>query len=390
MLLQILQVSKKGGNQILTVPVIIIPGIQGTKLVNSNTLEFDTIWSAIQSRYETIYDLTLKRDDRFDVSPKSIIERSDVEDAAYREAVHIIERKTNMPVYIFGYDWRKSNAESGKRLADYVEYLKQKLSVKKFNFIAHSMGGMVFNCYLKHLQGNYESIDHAVLAVCPLQGTVRALISLTVGEGGFKFPLLNSNDEFRKIARTFPSVYELCPTYTDAIVFENGSSFDLFNPAHWQSNIGDDDWGMFHDRITQMKTFWDSQNPAMLNLRNLPEEVKKKFLILAGVGEKTKKKVTVQPLSPDGRARNFFNFDSPEAEGDGDGSVPLESISIYKDVVLTLAVKKKWSDLAMHAFFLNDGRVQTLISRFLLNKTSENTLGAPWWTVLDGSIIQVK
>src|SRR4051812_26014616 len=90
---------------------ILIPGIHGTKLVNSNTLNFDTIWSTIQSKYESIYDLALKQDSRFDVQPTSIIERSDVEDIAYREPVYILEKKTNMPVYIFGYDWRKSSAE---------------------------------------------------------------------------------------------------------------------------------------------------------------------------------------------------------------------------------------------------------------------------------------
>ncbi|OIK08626.1 hypothetical protein BIV60_25805 [Bacillus sp. MUM 116] len=37
----------------------------------------------------------------------------------------------------------------------------------------------------------------------------------------------------------FASVYELCPTYKDAIVFKNGAEFNLFNPDHCQSNISD-------------------------------------------------------------------------------------------------------------------------------------------------------
>lgn len=372
---------------VLDVPTILIPGIQGTKLVNSNTLNFDTIWSAVQSKYETIYDLSLKRDSRFEENSKVIIERSDVEDLAYREAVYILEKKADTQIYIFGYDWRKSTAETAKLLAMYIDYLKEKLGVKKFNFIAHSLGGMIFSCYVKNLQGNYDVIDHAVLAATPFRGSVRALMSLTVGEGGFKFPLFNSNDEFRKIARTFPSVYELCPTYQDAVVFENGSDFDLFNPDHWQSNIGDDNQALFLDRLNQIKLFWDRRNPAMLNLRELPEAVRKRFLILASGGEKTKNKVIVRPKSPDGRARNYFDFESPNADGDGDGTVSLESASFYKDSVLTLVVKKKWSDLAMHALFLNDGRVQTIITRFLLDRTSEDT---EWWSVLDGSIQNVK
>ena len=313
----------------MSVPTILIPGIQGTKLVNTNTLDFETIWSTIQSKYKTIYDLTLKQDSRFEVNPRSLIERSDVEDLPYRDVVYVLENKTKMPVYIFGYDWRKSSEETANRLAAYIESLKEKLSVKSFNFITHSMGAIIFSCYLKQLQGNYDVIDHVVLAAPSFKGSVRALIALTVGEGGIKFPLFNSNDEFRKIARTFPSVYESCPTYKDAIVFENGSNFDLFNPNHWQSNIGDDDMGMFLNRIKHIKTFWNQQNPAMLNLRDLPEEVRRKFLIIVGEGEKTKQKVIVQPVSPDGRAKNFFNFDSPDADGDGDGTISLESSAVY-------------------------------------------------------------
>ncbi|WP_286228681.1 lipase/acyltransferase domain-containing protein [Neobacillus mesonae] len=370
--------------------VILIPGLQGTKLVNSNTLNFDTIWSSVQSKYETIYDLALKQDSRFEVKPKSIIERSDVEDLPYRQVVYVLEHKTSMPVYIFGYDWRKSSAETAQQLAAYVEYLKEKLGINSFNFVAHSMGAMIFSCYLKQLQGNYEVIDHAVLAACPFKGSVRSLIALTAGEGGFKFPLFNSNDEFRKIARTFPSVYELCPTYKNAIVFENGAEFDLFNPDHWQSNIGNDDPAMFLDRIRQIKAFWDRQNSAMLNLTELPDEVRKRILIIAGEGEKTKNKVIVQPLSPDGRAKNFFNFESKDADGNGDGVVSLDSAEIYKEKILTLAVKKKWTDIAMHSLMLNDGRIQTLVTRFLLGNNLDSSSGPPWWSVLDGSVRQLK
>lgn len=374
----------------MTVPTILIPGISGTKLVNTNTLNFDTIWSSVQSKYESIYDLALKQDSRFEVNHKSIIERSDVEDLSYREIVHVLEHKTNLPIYVFGYDWRKSAVEIAKGMADYIEYLKEKLSVNSFNFIVHSMGGLIFSCYLKNLQGNYDVIDHAVLTACPFEGSVRALVAITIGEGGIQFPLFNSNDEFRKIARTFPSVFEMCPTYKDAVVFDNGSEFELFNPDHWQSNIGDDDMGMFRARLSQLKTFRDKQNPAMLNLRDLPKEVRKKFLIIAGEGEETKKQVKVLPQNPDGRVKNFFNFESINSIGNGDGTVPLESITIYNDVILTLAVKKKWSDIAMHPLILKDGRVQSLITRFLFNKTSEFTNGSPWWSVLDGSIRQIK
>ena len=72
-------------------PTIIIPGITGTKLADTNRLDFDIIWSGIQSKYETIYDLELDINAQFEQSSDVIIERADVEDLAYKEAYYIIK-----------------------------------------------------------------------------------------------------------------------------------------------------------------------------------------------------------------------------------------------------------------------------------------------------------
>lgn len=365
----------------MKVPTIIIPGIKGTTLVNINTLDFNTIWSGIQSKFESIYDLTLQQDTRFEAEQGAIIERSDVEDLAYREAVVIINRKTESPMYIFGYDWRKSCAENGKRLKEYVNYLKEKLKIDQFNFLTHSMGGMVFSCYLKKLSGNYNVIKHAILTVCPFEGSIDALIGLIVGEGGINFPLFNSNDEFRKIARTFPSVYELFPVYPGAITFAAGNPFDLYNPDHWQSNVSAEQ--IFRDRLSQLKIFRET-NPAMLKLNELPGEVREKFLIIIGEGEGTKNKVVIQPQDPKGRVKNFFDFDQPETNN-GDGTVPFESSTIYKKEISTIAVKSKWTNRATHGFFLNDGRVQTVINRFI----KDDTQPLDWWSDIGDSVRKV-
>ena len=95
-------------------PTILIPGITGTKLADTNKLDFDIIWSGIQSKYETIYDLKLNIGAKFDKSKEVIIKHSDIEDLAYKEAYYIIKRKLDGEVFIFGYDWRRSCVENGK------------------------------------------------------------------------------------------------------------------------------------------------------------------------------------------------------------------------------------------------------------------------------------
>ena len=369
----------------MDIPTILVPGIKGTTLVNTNTLDFDTIWSGIQSKFETIFDLELQLDPRFETEKKAIIERSDVEDLAYREAVAILGREVNSTIYIFGYDWRKSCRDNGKLLNLYVEYLKEKLKKDTFNFVTHSVGGMIFLCYLNEINPNYDHIAHAVMTVCPFQGSINALIALLVGEGGVKFPLFNSNDIFRKIARTFPSVYELCPVYDQAIAFDKDykprSSFNIYNPKHWQTNISKEK--MFKSRLSDLKDF-RVDKPAMIDLSTLDKETRGRMVIIVGKGEDTKGRVVVEEKTPDGKSDNFFNFD--QDLHDGDGTVPLESATFYKNDVLTLAVDSKWYDGATHGFFLNDGRVQTVIKRFLKNDTSWKE----WWTDIARTVEEVS
>ncbi|MBM4044646.1 MAG: alpha/beta hydrolase [Planctomycetes bacterium] len=359
-------------------PTILVPGIKGTTLVNTNTLDFDTIWSGVQSKFESVYDLALKPDTRFEAAPRAIIERSDVEDLAYREAVLIIAHKTGSPVYIFGYDWRKSCAENGERLKAYVDLLKEKLQADRFNFVTHSMGGMVFSCFLKQLAGDYDLVEHAVLTVCPFNGSIYALVALIVGEGGINFPLLNSNDEFRKIARSFPSVYELLPVYPGAITRKDGKPFDLYNPAHWQSNLAEEE--MFRERLAHLKAFRVTR-PAMQDLKELPVEVRKRFVIVVAEGEMTKQKVVVKPQDAAGRVTNFFDLDLPGTKH-GDGTVPSISSTLYKREILTIGVQSKWYDRATHAFILNDGRVQNIINRFLKDDTEH----PDWWSSIGDSV----
>lgn len=56
--------------------------------------------------------------------------------------------------------------------------------------------------------------------------------------------------------------------------------------------------------------------------------------------------------------------------------MPLVSATAFKEDVLTLVVESKWYDKATHSLFLNDGRVQSVISRFLKG----DTVYPRWWS----------
>jgi len=68
--------------------VIFIPGIKGTKLTSTNRVNFDTIWSGLQSNFETIQDLELTsaHDGKYyDKNIRTIIHPGEIEELAYAE-----------------------------------------------------------------------------------------------------------------------------------------------------------------------------------------------------------------------------------------------------------------------------------------------------------------
>ena len=76
--------------------IIFIPGIKGTKLVESNRANWDTIWSGIQSNFESIHDLELARTGAgsyFDERIDSIIQPVDIEELAYAEFLADLDTK---------------------------------------------------------------------------------------------------------------------------------------------------------------------------------------------------------------------------------------------------------------------------------------------------------
>ena len=84
--------------------VVFIPGIKGTKLVETNRTPFDTIWSGVQSNFETIQHLELTQGRSgvyYDERVKTIIDAGEIEELAYGEFIRDLD--TDKPVFIFSH-----------------------------------------------------------------------------------------------------------------------------------------------------------------------------------------------------------------------------------------------------------------------------------------------
>mgnify|MGYP001224360211 CR=1 FL=1 len=153
--------QKKGKN-----PIIVIPGIMGSKLVNQKTSE--VAWVRLSEAKSDDLSLPISpnlaanQDDLVatDIVDKVRISRFLPSISVYSELIDYLEKKAGyrrgnweIPLsnddqdtfYIFAYDWRRDNVESAHLLIQKLERLKAKLKKPdiKFDVLAHSMGGLI-------------------------------------------------------------------------------------------------------------------------------------------------------------------------------------------------------------------------------------------------------
>lgn len=353
--------------------VIFIPGIKGTKLVNTNRVTFDTIWSGLQSNFETVQDLELTsafNKEYYDENIKAIIRPGEIEELAYSEFID--DLKTDKPIFIFNYDWRLSASENGQRLATFITYLiaKSKASsspqgpFKKFDFITHSLGNSILRSYLK--DEGFAKVNKIVFTVPPFLGSIDIASALLIGEGWFP----NVKAKIRKLIRTFPGALELLPTYPQASSFDSGSAkHNFFTFEHWQGNVTAPDNNVAAKFKQALAKAQKTIRNELLDLSTLSAAEQKRILVVCRTGYKTFQSIRVIRSAPN-EPKNFFDFENAKQTDDGDGRVPDISSCHYHKNILTLVIKDSFAYREYsHGFILKDERAQKLVNRFLFGKT---------------------
>ena len=256
-------------------PVVIIPGILGSELINTKTGE--KVWpSAFRTKQEGLPISPNLEANRDDLVPGKIVETAKLakllpEVYVYRDLLEALRRYAGYregdwdnpavdgdkdTFYVFAYDWRRDNVTNARELVRRLQRLKDKLHREdlKFNIVAHSMGGLIARYAAMYGDADLPAgdgpiqptwlgaahISKIVMIGVPNEGSADAFATLVEGysvtEGlRRRVPLLNKLTA-EDAART-PSVFQLLP-HADVVQFLDEHlkplNVDLYDAEVWK------------------------------------------------------------------------------------------------------------------------------------------------------------
>ena len=278
-------ISAQSGKQ----PIIIVPGLTGTELINRSTGE--KVWFKLQRskgddvRLPISANLSANRDDLIpgdiirSVQWAKFLPETEIYEklidslqktGGYREAKWTTATRADAAdtYYVFPYDWRRDNVENARLLVRRIETLKSRLGRPdlKFNIIAHSMGGLIAR--YAAMYGNADlrpgnlsptwagarHFDKIFLLGTPNEGSLLSFEALLNGVSyvgsGIKLPWVQDLDRFDVF--TVPSIFQLLPFDGSFIAYDEDLKplkVDLYDPMAWDEY----DWSIWDDNDFKKK-----------------------------------------------------------------------------------------------------------------------------------------
>ena len=281
-----------------TAPIIIIPGLMGTTLVDASGTE---VWpkSVSNLAFSTFEDLAESGNDA--IRPGRLLDGLIGVDfygnllKTLKTAGHYEEGRLNSPVvnknkrryYLFLYDWRKSNFDSVNQLHTLIERIRAdyKDPALKVDIIAHSNGGSIARYYLQYgPQTAQNRMNPEPWAEGDLR--IRRIAMLGTPNLGSAISVSRLYKGFRIGLRTVPphimvnfaTPFEALPSPAHNVFIDvNGtpSPLAIYDPALWQRNK----WSIYSDesrKLVREQAPEPERRQAQLNQR-FTENLKQAF-----------------------------------------------------------------------------------------------------------------
>jgi pimeloyl-ACP methyl ester carboxylesterase len=256
-------------------PIIVIPGILGSELINKQTKA--VVWYARNNSIGDGISLPISPDlaaNRDDLIAGKIIDSVHVAPFnfdVYNELIAALKDYGNYhegnweepssdddhdTFYIFPYDWRRDNVETARELIHRIDELKAKLHRPdlRFNILAHSMGGLIARYAAMYGDADLPAdgkppqltwagardINKIFMFGTPNEGSMEAFSTLLDGYSvteGLRRRIYFVKSLSRENVFTIPALFELLPHKHFAQFLDenlNPVTVDLYDAATWK------------------------------------------------------------------------------------------------------------------------------------------------------------
>jgi pSer/pThr/pTyr-binding forkhead associated (FHA) protein len=210
-------------------PVVFVPGLMGSDLWVGNERVWPSVKSFLTNPEQFRYPEGGPFEARAIVDELVIIPNLIKQDQYNRMGDYLVEElgyRRGLDYFEFAYDWRQDVRQSARELARAIDELPTSRPV---TIMSHSLGTLVSRYYIERLGGR-SRVERAILMGGPHQGTVKALTSLLVAPSLLPFGLLG--ERLRRVLMTFPSSYQILPTYPVG-VDQHGNAINFLEDETW-------------------------------------------------------------------------------------------------------------------------------------------------------------
>jgi pimeloyl-ACP methyl ester carboxylesterase len=207
--------------------VIFVPGLMGSEMWRGSERLFPHIKTLFTHPEVLQYPLPLE--------PRKILDEVVIipnlikQDQYNRLGDYLVEElsyQRGVDFFEFPYDWRQDVRISARQLGALVESLPHN---QPLVIISHSLGTMVSRYYIERLGGKGR-VERVILLGGPHRGVVKALTSLLAAPDLLPFGIMG--ERLRQVCMTFPSSYQIIPTYP-LTVDSSGTKINFLEDESW-------------------------------------------------------------------------------------------------------------------------------------------------------------
>jgi pSer/pThr/pTyr-binding forkhead associated (FHA) protein len=210
-------------------PVVIVPGLFGSQLWRGG----ERLWPRVKYLFTDPEMYCLPEDkpiearglvDEVVIIPGLIKQEGYGRLGDYLEEALGYERDKDL--LEFAYDFRQDARFCARQLAEAIDGWKV---TGPLTIIAHSLGCLVSRYYVERLGGK-KKVERLIMMGGPHHGSPKAISGLLFGRGLLPFGLMG--ERLRKVLATFPSAYQVLPTYS-CVYDQSGQPIDILSDESW-------------------------------------------------------------------------------------------------------------------------------------------------------------